>query len=44
MKLLVRLKDNMDKDKVAGPGYHIQCDDCDAIYVGETEVHKSQIS
>jgi len=36
-QLLVRPKDKLDKDKVVGPVYHIQCDDCEAGYVGETE-------
>ena len=33
---LVRLRYTRDKEKVVGPVYHIQCEDCVALYVGET--------
>ena len=36
-QLLVRAKDNIQREKMVGPVYHIQCDTCEASYVGETE-------
>ena len=36
-QLLVRPKDKLDKERVVGPVYHIQCEDCPTSYVGETE-------
>ena len=36
-QLLVQSKYRVEKWKVVGPVYHITCDDCDAMYVGETE-------
>ena len=36
-QLLVRAKDKIQKEKMVGPVYHIQCDTCEASYVGETE-------
>ena len=36
-QLLVWPKDKVEKGKVVGPVYHITCDDCDALSVGETE-------
>ena len=37
-QLMVQPKDKVGKWKVVGPVYHITSDDCDATYVGETEV------
>ena len=36
-QLLVHPKDKVDKGKVVDPVNHIQCEDCDASYVRETE-------
>ena len=36
-QLLIWPKDKVEKGKVVGPVYHITCDDCDAMYVEETE-------
>ena len=36
-QLLVCLKDKVDKQKVVGPVYHIQCDDCEALHVGDRQ-------
>ena len=36
-QLLVRAKDKIQKEKMVGPVYRIQCDTCEASYVGETE-------
>ena len=36
-QLLVRPKDPVEKEKVVGPVYRIQCEMCDASYIGETE-------
>ena len=36
-QLLVHSKDKVEKANVVGPVYHISCDDCDAMYVSETE-------
>ena len=33
----VNVKDKVSKDEQAGVVYQIQCTDCDAAYVGETE-------
>ena len=33
----MRPKDKVEKGKVVGPVYHITCDDCDTMYVAETE-------
>ena len=35
-QLLVRAKDKIQKEKMVGPVYHIQCDTCEASYVAET--------
>ena len=40
-QLLVQPKDTVAKGKVVGPVYHITCDDCDAMYVGETSTERS---
>ena len=37
-QLLVWPKDKVEKWKVVSPAYHITCDDCDAMYVDETEI------
>ena len=39
-QLLLLPTDKVEKGKVVhvGPVYHITCDDCDANYVGETEI------
>ena len=36
-QLLVRPKDPVGKEKVVGPVYKIECDSCEATYIGETE-------
>ena len=36
-QLLVRPKDNVLKERVVGPVYNIECKDCNATYIGETE-------
>ena len=36
-QLPVHPRDKVEKGKVVRPVYHIQCEDCDASYVGETE-------
>ena len=36
-QLLVTLKDPMGKENVVGPVYKIKCEECDAVYVCETE-------
>ena len=35
--LLVKLKDPVRKENMVGPLYKIKCEQCDAVYVGETE-------
>ena len=37
LQLLVWPKNRVEKGKVVGPVYHITCDDCGAMYVGEME-------
>ena len=36
-QLLVKPKDPVSKENVVGPVYKIQCEKCEAMYVGETE-------
>ena len=36
-QLLVKPKDPVGKANVVGPEYKIKCEECDAVYVGETE-------
>ena len=36
-QLLVKPKDPVDKESVVGPVYRIQCEECPASYIGETE-------
>ena len=36
-QLLVRPKDKVLKDRVVGPVYNIECNNCSATYIGETE-------
>ena len=36
-QLLVKPKDPLSKENVIGPVYKIKCEECDAVYVGETE-------
>ena len=36
-QLLVKPKDPLSKENVVGPVYKIKCEECDAVYVGETE-------
>ena len=36
-QLLVKLKDPVSKGNVVGLVYKIKCEECDAVYVGETE-------
>jgi hypothetical protein len=36
-QMLVRPKDKITKERTVCPVYHINCDGCDASYVGETE-------
>ena len=42
-QLLVRPKDPLDKERVIGLVYQIKCSDCDAFYVGETEICKDWV-
>ena len=35
--LLVKLKDRTGKENVVGPVYKIKCEECDSVYVDETE-------
>ena len=36
-QLLVRPKDKIDKERVVGPVYQINCTNCNTFYIGETE-------
>ncbi len=36
-QLLVKPKDSLGKDKIVGPVYQINCESCEASYIGETE-------
>ena len=36
-QLLVKPKDPVSKENVVGPVYKIKCEECNAVYVGETE-------
>ena len=36
-QLLVKPKDPVNKENVVGPVYKIKCEECDAVYIGETE-------
>ena len=36
-QLLVEPKDPVSKENMVGPVYKIKCQECDAVYVGETE-------
>ena len=36
-QLLVKPKDKVLKERVVGPVYNIECKDCNATYIGETE-------
>lgn len=36
-QLLVYPKDPVGTDKVVGPVYKISCEECEAMYIGETE-------
>ena len=36
-QLLVKPKDPVSKENVVGPVYKIKCEECDVVYIGETE-------